>query len=140
MAAGANLLLVDDDPDLLRLLAMRLEANGYTVTAVGSAEAALAHIAMELPAMVISDIRLPGRDGMALFQQIRTQYPALPVILLTAHGSIPDAVEATSLGAYAYLTKPFDAKVLLDRIAQALANRGAPGERRKVSEFGAAEE
>jgi two-component system response regulator GlrR len=58
---------------------------------------------------------------MALFQQIRRQYPALPVILLTAHGTIPDAVEATSLGAYAYLTKPFDAKVLLDRIDQALS-------------------
>jgi two-component system, NtrC family, response regulator GlrR len=121
MAARANLLLVDDDPDLLRLLSMRLEANGYTVTAVDSAEAALARMSMQLPAMVISDIRLPGRDGMALFQQIRKQYPALPVILLTAHGSIPDAVEATSLGAYAYLTKPFDAKVLLDRIAQALS-------------------
>ena len=121
MAAGAHLLLVDDDPDLLRLLSMRLEANGYKVTGVDSAEAALARMSMELPAMVISDIRLPGRDGMALFQQIRRQYPALPVILLTAHGTIPDAVEATSLGAYAYLTKPFDAKVLLDRIDQALS-------------------
>ena len=121
MAAGAHLLLVDDDPDLLRLLSMRLEANGYKVSAVDSAEAALVRISMELPAMVISDIRLPGRDGMALFQQIRKQYPALPVILLTAHGTIPDAVEATSLGAYAYLTKPFDAKVLLDRIGQALS-------------------
>jgi len=121
MAAGAHLLLVDDDPDLLRLLSMRLEANGYTVTAVDSAEAALARMSVQLPAMVISDIRLPGRDGMALFQQIRKQYPALPVILLTAHGTIPDAVEATSLGAYAYLTKPFDAKVLLDRIGQALS-------------------
>jgi two-component system response regulator GlrR len=121
MAAAAHLLLVDDDPDLLRLLSMRLEANGYKVTGVDSAEAALARMSLELPAMVISDIRLPGRDGMALFQQIRKQYPALPVILLTAHGTIPDAVEATSLGAYAYLTKPFDAKVLLDRIGQALS-------------------
>ncbi len=121
MSNGAHLLLVDDDPDLLRLLSMRLTANGYRVTAVGSAEAALARMSMQLPSLVISDIRLPERDGMALFQQIRSQYPALPVILLTAHGTIPDAVEATSLGAYAYLTKPFDAKVLLERIGQALA-------------------
>ncbi|GGY76831.1 transcriptional regulator [Pseudoduganella plicata] len=121
MPNGAHLLLVDDDPDLLRLLSMRLTANGYRVTAVGSAEAALARISIQLPALVISDIRLPERDGMALFQQIRSQWPALPVILLTAHGTIPDAVEATSLGAYAYLTKPFDAKVLLERIEQALA-------------------
>ncbi|TWI66320.1 two-component system response regulator GlrR [Pseudoduganella lurida] len=121
MANGAHLLLVDDDDDLLRLLSMRLSANGYRITAVGSAEAALARLSIELPALVISDIRLPDKDGMALFQEIRSQYPALPVILLTAHGTIPDAVEATTLGAYAYLTKPFDAKILLDRIAQALA-------------------
>jgi two-component system response regulator GlrR len=119
--AGAHLLLVDDDPDLLRLLSLRLSANGYRVTAVGSAEAALARLSIELPQMVVTDIRLPDRDGMALFQEIRSQYPALPVILLTAHGTIPDAVEATTLGAYAYLTKPFDAKVLLERIEQALS-------------------
>jgi len=116
-----RLLLVDDDADLLRLLSMRLSANGYQVTAVGSAEAALASLSIALPALVISDVRLPERDGMSLFQQIRSQHPALPVILLTAHGTIPDAVEATSLGAFAYLTKPFDARVLLERIAMALS-------------------
>jgi two-component system response regulator GlrR len=120
-ASGGHILLVDDDPDLLRLLSLRLTANGYRVTAVGSAEAALARLSIELPQLVVSDIRLPDRDGMALFQEIRSQYPALPVILLTAHGTIPDAVEATTLGAYAYLTKPFDAKVLLERIEQALS-------------------
>jgi two-component system response regulator GlrR len=119
--AGAHILLVDDDPDLLRLLSLRLTANGYRVTSAGSAEAALARLSIELPQLVVSDVRLPGRDGMALFQEIRSQYPALPVILLTAHGTIPDAVEATTLGAYAYLTKPFDAKILLDRIEHALS-------------------
>jgi two-component system response regulator GlrR len=119
--AGAHILLVDDDPDLLRLLSLRLTANGYRVTAVGSAEAALARLSIELPMLVVSDIRLPDRDGMALFQEVRAHHPALPVILLTAHGTIPDAVEATTLGAYAYLTKPFDAKVLLERIEQALS-------------------
>ena len=118
---GAHLLVVDDDVDLLRLLSMRLTANGYRVTGVGSAEAALARLSIELPRLVISDIRLPDRDGMSLFQEIRSSHPALPVILLTAHGTIPDAVEATTLGAYAYLTKPFDAKLLLERIAQALS-------------------
>jgi two-component system response regulator GlrR len=122
---GAHLLLVDDDPDLLRLLSMRLVANGYRVTAVGSAEAALSQLSIALPQLVISDVRLPDRDGMALFQHIRANHPALPVILLTAHGTIPDAVEATSLGASAYLTKPFDARHLLERIAQAL-NLAAP--------------
>ncbi len=118
------LLLVDDDPDLLTLISMRLTAAGYRVTAVSSAEEALARLSIELPALVITDVRLPGRDGMALFDAIRSQYAGLPVILLTAHGTIPDAVEATARGAYAYLTKPFDGNVLLEKIAHALSLSG----------------
>jgi two-component system response regulator GlrR len=114
-----HVLLVDDDADLLRLLTIRLNAGNYRVTAVASAEAALAHLAAEMPDVVISDVRLPGRDGLALFDEVRRQHAALPVILLTAHGSIPDAVEATAHGAFAYLTKPFDGKLLLDKVAQA---------------------
>lgn len=121
MSSARHLLLVDDDADLLHLLSLRLRANGYRVTAVGSAEAAQAQMAIELPALVISDIRLPGKDGLALFDEIRAQYPALPVILLTAHGTIPDAVDATTRGAFAYLTKPYDAKILLAKMAQALS-------------------
>ncbi|WP_394777331.1 sigma 54-interacting transcriptional regulator [Undibacterium sp.] len=117
----AHLLLVDDDPDLLTLISMRLSAAGYRVTAVGSAEAALARLAVEMPALVITDVRLPGRDGLALFDDIRSQHAALPVILLTAHGTIPDAVAATAHGAYAYLTKPFDGNVLLEKVAHALS-------------------
>jgi len=115
------LLLVDDDPDLLRLLTLRLNAAGYRVVGVGSSEAALAQLAITLPALVITDVRLPGMDGLALFDEIRSRQPTLPVILLTAHGTIPDAVDATTRGAFAYLTKPFDSAVLLDKIAQALS-------------------
>src|SRR5690606_7716738 len=111
---AAHILLVDDDADLLRLLSMRLTASGYRVTPVSSAEEALARLELEPPTLVISDVRLPQRDGLALFDDIRSQYPTLPVILLTAHGTIPDAVEATARGAFAYLTKPFDSKLLLD--------------------------
>jgi two-component system response regulator GlrR len=121
MAARAHVLLVDDDEDLLRLLTIRLQAGNYRVTAVASAEAALARLAVELPDVVISDVRLPGRDGLALFDELRRQHAALPMILLTAHGSIPDAVEATARGAFAYLTKPFDGKILLDKVAQAVS-------------------
>ncbi|MDC6167943.1 sigma 54-interacting transcriptional regulator [Paucibacter sp. XJ19-41] len=121
MSHGARLLLVDDDADLLKLLSMRLSAAGYQVTPVGSAEAALAQIAVQRPHLVLSDVQLPGKDGLALFDAIRERHPALPVILLTAHGTIPDAVEATARGVYTYLTKPFDGKALLDTIAQALA-------------------
>ncbi|WP_026133224.1 MULTISPECIES: sigma 54-interacting transcriptional regulator [unclassified Janthinobacterium] len=119
-AQQAHILLVDDDPDLLRLLTIRLNAGNYRVTAVASAEAALARLAVELPNLVITDVRLPGRDGLALFDDIRRQHAALPVILLTAHGTIPDAVEATARGAFAYLTKPFDGKLLLDKVAYAV--------------------
>ncbi|MEZ5626173.1 sigma 54-interacting transcriptional regulator [Denitromonas sp.] len=115
-----RLLLVDDDPDLLRLLSMRLRASGYRVEAVDSAEAALAHLAVRPPDLVISDVRLPGRDGLALFDEIRRSHPGLPVILLTAHGSIPDAVDATARGVFGYLTKPFDSRVLLDKVKRAL--------------------
>ncbi len=117
----ARLLVVDDDADMLRLLSMRLGAAGYQVVAVGSAEAALAQLEIDRPQLVVSDVRLPGRDGLALFDEIRARHPSLPVILLTAHGTIPDAVEATARGVFGYLTKPYDAKELLDKIAQALA-------------------
>jgi len=132
--ATPHLLVVDDDADMLRLLTMRLTAAGYRVTAVTSAEAALTQLQLERPQLVLSDVRLPGKDGLALFDDIRAQHPSLPVILLTAHGTIPDAVEATERGVFTYLTKPFDGKGLLEKIAQALqlsapthsAQRGSP--------------
>jgi two-component system response regulator GlrR len=120
-APHAHLLVVDDDADMLRLLTMRLTAAGYRVSAVSSAEAALTQLEIERPQLVLSDVRLPGKDGLALFDEIRSQHPSLPVILLTAHGTIPDAVEATERGVFTYLTKPFDGKGLLDKIAQALS-------------------
>lgn len=124
-----SILLVDDDPDLLRLLTMRLSAAGYQVSAADSAEAALAQLAVSQPTLVISDVRLPGLDGLQLFDEIRAQHPALPVILLTAHGTIPDAVDATSRGAFAYLTKPFDSHELLDKVCQAASlSPGAKGD------------
>ena len=118
---GAHILVVDDDADLLRLLSMRLRARGYRVTAVDSAEAALARVAVERPDLLLSDVRLPGQDGLALFEELRGRHPSLPVILLTAHGTIPDAVEATARGVFGYLAKPFDSQQLLEKIGQALA-------------------
>ncbi|MEJ8846726.1 sigma 54-interacting transcriptional regulator [Variovorax rhizosphaerae] len=122
---GARLLVVDDDPDMLRLLSMRLNSAGYQVTAVTSAESALTQLEIEHPQLVLSDVRLPGKDGLALFDEIRKRHPSLPVILLTAHGTIPDAVEATARGVFTYLTKPYEARELLEKIGQALA-LGAP--------------
>ena len=120
----AALLLVDDDPDLLRLLAIRLKANGYGVTAVESGQKALASIAATRPDLVLTDLRMAGMDGMGLFQEIQATYPGLPVIILTAHGSIPEAVAAVKRGVFGYLTKPYDADELLGQIERALTLHG----------------
>jgi two-component system, NtrC family, response regulator GlrR len=105
----AKILLVDDDPDLLRLLAIRLKSGGYNVSTAESGEQALAAIAADLPQLVISDLRMTGMDGIVLFDAIQRDHPALPVIILTAHGTIPDAVSATKRGVFGYLTKPYEA-------------------------------
>ncbi len=118
--ARAHILLVDDDRDLLRLLSMRLQASAYRVSTADCIQAARTLLGIERFDLVLSDVRLPDGDGLALFEDIRRQHPALPVILLTAHGTIPDAVEATSRGVADYLTKPFDSHTLMLRIAQAL--------------------
>ncbi|WP_075149327.1 sigma 54-interacting transcriptional regulator [Thauera chlorobenzoica] len=119
-AAGARLLLIDDDTDLLRRLSLHLRASGYRVVTATSARHARARLGTRRFDLVLSDVHLPDGDGLALFEDIRRQHPALPVILLTAHGSIPDAVEATSRGVAGYLTKPFDSQTLLRHIGQAL--------------------
>ncbi|MEO7743896.1 MAG: sigma 54-interacting transcriptional regulator [Usitatibacter sp.] len=120
----AYLLVVDDDPDLLRLLSIRLKANGYEVTAVDSAQRALASIAAARPDLVLTDLRMEGMDGMALFDEIQASYPGLPVVILTAHGTIPEAVAAVKRGVFGYLTKPYDAEELLAQIERALRLHG----------------
>jgi two-component system, NtrC family, response regulator GlrR len=119
-----DILLVDDDPDLLKLISLRLTSAGYPVRTADSGETALATIAVERPATVITDLRMPGIDGLQLFEAIHRQHPALPVIILTAHGTIPDAVNATQRGVFGYLTKPFDSQDLLQKVAAALEVSG----------------
>ena len=119
-------LLVDDDKDLLQLIAMRLSAAGYAVTAVESGEAALAALAVSRPQVVVTDLRMHGMDGMALFDAIHRESPSLPVVILTAHGTIPEAVSATRRGVFSFLTKPFEPKVLLDTVAEAMRLSSPP--------------
>ena len=122
-----NLLLVDDDPDLLKLLAIRLKASGYRATTAISGEQALSMIAAERPDLVITDLRMAGLDGMALFHEIERRHTGLPVIILTAHGTIPDAVAATRQGVFGYITKPYDANELLTQVRRALSLHGGVG-------------
>ena len=127
MSSG-DLLLVDDDPDLLKLISLRLTSAGYRVRTAESGEVALATIAVTRPALVITDLRMPGMDGLQLFETIHRQHPTMPVIILTAHGTIPDAVSATQRGVFGFLTKPFDSQELLHKVAAAVALSGdAPG-------------
>jgi two-component system response regulator GlrR len=121
-----RVLLVDDDTDLLQLIAMRLTASGYAVTAVESGEAALASLAVSRPQVVVTDLRMHGMDGMALFDAIHRDSPSLPVVILTAHGTIPEAVTATRRGVFSFLTKPFEPKVLLDTVADAMRLSSPP--------------
>ncbi len=122
----AQVLVVDDDPGLLRLMQLRLEAAGYGATLADSGERALAQLAVSRPQVVVTDLQMGGMDGITLFEAIRADNPALPVIILTAHGTIPDAVSAVKGGVFGYLTKPFDAKALLVEIERALAVSGVP--------------
>src|SRR5689334_21133483 len=121
-----KVLLVDDDKDLLQLIAMRLSASGYAVTAVESGESALAALSVSRPQVVVTDLGMQGMDGMALFDAIRRDSPPLPVVILTAHGTIPEAVAATRRGVFSFLTKPFDPKVLLDTVAEAMRLSSVP--------------
>jgi len=122
-----RLLLVDDDAGLLRLLSLRLTAAGYEVSAVESGEQALARLPAFDPHLIITDLRMPGMDGMTLFDRVHATRPDLPVLVLTAHGTIPDAFNAAARGVFSYLTKPYDSKVLLECIRRALHHDNGAG-------------
>lgn len=117
-------LLVDDDPDLLRLMSIRMKAAGFEVSAVESGEKALAKLQVVRPDVVITDLRMDGMDGLELFRTIHDINPTIPVIILTAHGTIPEAVEATKKGVFSFLSKPFDGKELIEHVDKALQMSG----------------
>ncbi|PBI80190.1 two-component system response regulator GlrR [Ewingella americana] len=118
---AASLLLVDDDPSLLKLLGMRLTSEGFRVTTAESGAEALRVLHRDRIDLVLSDLRMDEMDGMALFAEIQKFQPGMPVIILTAHGSIPDAVAATQQGVFSFLTKPVDRDALYKAIDEALA-------------------
>ncbi|MCZ6686321.1 MAG: response regulator, partial [Gammaproteobacteria bacterium] len=123
-ARKGKILLVDDDPGLLKLLTIRLKTEGYDVEAVASGDRALAVGASFRPDLVITDLRMDNMDGIGLLKELQKRWPGLMVILITAHGTIPDAVEATQLGAFAFLTKPIDKTELLGNVSRAMEISG----------------
>ena len=119
-----RILLVDDDADLLSLLSIRLENGGYSTTTAESGKEALAALPRIQPHVVITDLRMEKMDGLELFDAIHRQSSSLPVIVITAHGSIPEAVEATRQGVFSFLPKPIDSQNLLKEIKAALEHSG----------------
>lgn len=115
-----RILVVDDDEGLLHLLRMRLSALGFSVTPCTGGRDALTAARQETFDIAITDLRLRAEDGLALTEELMQLQPGLPVIILTAHGSIPNAVEAMQRGAFGYLTKPFDDKELKATLDKAL--------------------
>ncbi len=118
-----RILLVDDDPNILEVLAMRLESKGFNAVTAESAEAALDQMTGQPFDLVLTDLRMSGLDGMDLLEQVNEKHAETPVIILTAHGTIPNAVEAMQKGAFSYLTKPFEDRELSIHIARALEKR-----------------
>lgn len=132
--AKARLLLVDDEENLLHVVSLRLNVAGYDVETARNGAEALSKIPVFRPHVVISDLRMKGMDGLALFDAITHAWPTLPVIILTAHGSIPDAVEATRRGVFGYLTKPFNHKEMQAQIEAALKLGGGVAEESDVDD------
>ncbi|WP_105639310.1 two-component system response regulator GlrR [Cronobacter dublinensis] len=124
----ARLLLVDDDPGLLKLLGLRLASEGFMVETAESGHDGLRILGREKIDLVISDLRMDEMDGMQLFAEIQKLQPGMPVIILTAHGSIPDAVAATQQGVFSFLTKPVDKDALYKAIDDALAHAAPAGD------------
>jgi two-component system response regulator GlrR len=120
-----KILLVDDDPGLLRLLSIRLRAEGYEVEAVESAHKALGALRQFSPDLVVTDLRMDKMDGIGLLKELQTKSPGLRVVIITAHGTIPDAVTATQHGAFGFLTKPVDKDELMALVDRALKVSGS---------------
>ena len=119
-ASKGKILLVDDDPGLLRLLSIRLRAEQYEVEAVESAHKALAVLSRFRPDLVVTDLRMDKMDGIGLLKELQSCSPGLRVLIITAHGTIPDAVTATQSGAFGFLTKPIDKDELMGTIERAM--------------------
>ena len=125
-----KLLIVDDDLSILRVLKMRLESEGYQVEAASDIEAAKDLAVRNEYELAILDLKLPGGSGIDLMKSVHEIDPGLPVIILTAYGTIESAIEAMKEGAYIYLKKPFDYRELLFQIRTGIEKANLKGRSR----------
>ena len=139
MKSQPHVLVVDDETNVRRVLGTLLEQAGCQVAEASSGEEALRRVRSLDPDLVISDLKMPGMDGLDLLAALRARFPEIPVVLLTAHGTIDTAVEAMKRGAHDFLTKPFERDKVLEVVGKALVQAElsrrefhgplAPGER-----------
>ena len=130
--SSKKILVVDDDSNFLKLISMRLELAGYEVVPALNEDEAIAIAKKEIFGVSIVDLRLVHRDGISLMEEMHSINPYMPVIILTAHGSIESAVEAMKRGAFNYLNKPFDPEELLLQIERAMENQRLCSEVRRL--------
>ncbi|MGV3774269.1 MAG: sigma-54-dependent transcriptional regulator [Verrucomicrobiales bacterium] len=123
MKQNPRILLIEDDPNISRGLEKILRTQGYAITALERGDEGLEHAMDESFDVVITDLKVPGLDGLELVKRLRQSKPKLPIILITAHGSTETAIEATKWGAFDYLPKPFEVEELLDLVTKAIQSR-----------------
>src|SRR5688572_18762372 len=116
-----RILIVDDEPSIRKVLQAHLKRFGYDVEAAADGAEAIALLSDDLFHLVVTDLKMPGVDGMALLTWVGENQPGLPVIMITAHGTVDTAVEAIKRGAFDYINKPFDQNELRNVIEKALA-------------------
>ena len=132
MRSPLRVAVVDDEQDMRASISQWLTLSGFEPSTYASGEEALAAITPDFPGIVISDIRMPGMDGMTLLKRLMGHDAGLPVILITGHGDVPMAVEAMRLGAYDFLEKPFDPEKMTELARAALKARGMTLESRAL--------
>jgi DNA-binding NtrC family response regulator len=126
MKEKQKILVVDDEPSIRRILQVAFEKVGYACLTAEDADEAMATIKSDAPDCVVTDVTMPGRTGYELLKEIKAHNEELPVVIVTAYGTIPQAVQAIRDGAFEYVTKPFDLDVLKKVVASALSQEATP--------------
>ena len=116
-----KILVVDDDKSFRRVMQLQLEEAGYEVITAAEAKEALALTEEQMPALVITDLKMPGVSGMELLRSLRSEHPETTVVMITAFGTVQTAVEAMKAGAYDYMMKPVDFDELILTVNRALS-------------------
>jgi DNA-binding response OmpR family regulator len=133
MALNQTILIIDDEPNLSRSLALILQRAGYIITTAENAGEALKLLQAGAFDLTFLDIKLPDQSGIQLLPRIRDLYPDMPILILTAHATLDTAIEAVRGGARDYLLKPIDPENILSRVNQLLSEQKQPKRRREIA-------